>query len=72
VVAQSNSVVLNNGASVGIGVSAPKAKLHVQGGNILVGTAGLGIIMKSPNGATCRLLTINDAGVLITTPVACP
>jgi hypothetical protein len=72
VVTQSNSVVLGNNTSVGIGTSAPKAKLQVQGGNIFVGSGGMGIILKSPNGAACRLLTINDSGVLITPVVSCP
>ena len=44
VVTQSNSLVLGNGANVGIGVSAPQAKLHVVGtaagqfdGNVSIG-----------------------------------
>src|SRR5438445_577661 len=39
---------------VGIGTTTPKAKLDVTGGNILVGSPGQGIILKSPNGLTCR------------------
>jgi hypothetical protein len=35
VVTQSNSVVLGNNANVGIGTSAPQAKLHVQGNGIV-------------------------------------
>jgi hypothetical protein len=34
--------------------------------------AGNGIILKSPNGTVCRRLSIDDAGTLITTAVACP
>lgn len=33
---------------------------------------GNGIILKSPNGAVCRRLGIDDAGALVTTVVACP
>jgi hypothetical protein len=80
-VEQSNSLVLGsingvNGAvantNVGIGTPAPKAKLEVTGGNILVGSPGQGIILKSPNSATCRLLSIDNAGGLTLVAVACP
>ena len=72
VVGQSNSVVLGNNASVGVGTSAPKAKLHVQGGHVFVGSPGQGIILKSPNGLVCRLWAVNDNGVFGTFVVACP
>ena len=41
-VTQSNSVILGNNASVGIGTTAPSAKLHiaVNGGRVLLGDAG--------------------------------
>jgi hypothetical protein len=72
-VAQSNSVVLGQtSASVGIGTPAPKQKLQVEGGNVYVGTPGQGFILKSPDGATCRLLTIDNAGALVLSPLACP
>lgn len=71
-VQQSNSLVLgsingvNNATAdtrVGIGTTTPKAKLDVTGGNILVG---------SPDGATCKILSIDNAGVMVLTAVACP
>ena len=80
-VTQNNSLVLGsiNGVndasadtSVGIGTTAPKARLDVTGGNILVGSPGQGLILKSPNGATCRLLTIDNAGNLTLAVIACP
>jgi hypothetical protein len=80
-VLQSNSLVLgsingvNNATAdtkVGIDTTAPKAKLEVTGGNILVGSPGQGIILKSPNGATCHLLSIDNAGVMVLTTIACP
>ena len=71
---QSNSVVLGNEfvTGVAIGTTAPKAKLHVEGGSVLVGSPGQGIILKSPDGAVCRRLTIDNTGNLVTTTVTCP
>jgi len=72
-VTQSNSLVLgSNNVNVGIGTTAPKTKLHVQGGHILVGAPGQGIILKSPDGNTCKLLSIDNAGAMALTPVTCP
>jgi len=80
-VTQSNSLVLGsingvNGASadtnVGIGTTAPKAKLEVTGGNILIGSPGQGFILKSPDGLSCRLLSIDNAGNLVTAVTPCP
>ncbi len=56
----------------GIGTAAPKAKLDVTGGNILIDSPGKGIILKSPDANTCRLMTIDDAGAIALTPIACP
>jgi hypothetical protein len=33
-----------------------------QAQNTIIGSPGQGIILKSPNGATCRLLSIDNAG----------
>lgn len=80
-VSQSNSMVLgsingvNNATadtSVGIGTSAPKAKFDVTGGNILVGSPGQGIILKTPTTNLCRLLSLNDSAAIVLTTIACP
>ena len=57
---------------VGIGTTLPKARLDVATGDILIGAPGAGIILKSPNGALCRKLTVDNAGALVTTAIACP
>jgi hypothetical protein len=41
-------------------------------GNTLVTSAGKGIILKSPDGATCRLLSIDNAGNIVLTAIPCP
>lgn len=75
IVTQSDSLVLGNNVKVGIGSAAPAEKLQVNG-NIFVGgnpAAGAnGVILKSPNGATCAKLTIDNAGALVTAVIACP
>ncbi len=72
-VTQSNSLALgDNSVRVGIGVTAPAAKLDVRSGDIYLGSAGQGVILKSPDGATCRKLTIDNSGALVLTAIACP
>ena len=72
VVTQSNSLLLGSNTSVGIGTSAPKTKLHVQGGDVYVPTQGNGIILTATNGAKCFRVTVNNAGAINTTAVTCP
>jgi hypothetical protein len=80
-VTQSNSLVLGsingiNGSAantnVGIGTTAPVAKLQVAAGDVYVSTAGQGVILKSPNGTVCRRLSIDNAGAIVLTALACP
>ena len=71
-VQQSNAVVLGNEADVGIGITMPKARLHVAGGRIYVETNGQGLILKSPNGAVCIEITASNIGSLQYGPIACP
>jgi hypothetical protein len=67
--AAGNGFVLGN---FGIGTNAPKAKLDVTGGNILIDSPGKGVILKSPDGNTCRLLKIDDTGAISLTTIVCP
>ncbi len=79
-VTQSNSLVLggvtgvNGGTNVnvGIGTTAPKTKLEVSGGNIHVTNPGGGVILKSPNGTVCKLLSIDDTGAMVLAATTCP
>ena len=40
--------------------------------NTLVCVKGQGIVLKSPDAAQCRLLSIDNSGALVLTAVACP
>ena len=68
VVYSSNTVVLGRGVDT---VQVP-GSLQVNGSSVLVGTPGHGIILKSPDGVTCRLLSIDNAGNLSLAAMACP
>lgn len=76
-VTQSDSLVLGSAAGfqtptrVGIGVTAPQARLHVMGGRIYVDSPGQGVILQSA-GANCFEVRVSDAGELTTTATACP
>ena len=80
-VMKSNSLILGsiNGVNaatadtnVGIGTTTPLARLHVQNGDVYVGSGGQGIILKSPNGTKCAKLSLDNSGTLVTTSQACP
>jgi parallel beta-helix repeat protein len=65
-----NGLIVGAG-NVGIGTTAPGAKLQVTGGDVYVTTIGTGLILKSPNGS-CFRLTVSDSGALSTAAVTCP
>ena len=54
-----------------LGRSAGQDTVRVPG-NLQLTNAGRGIVLKSPNGAVCRQLTIDNAGAIVLTPVTCP
>jgi len=81
VVGASNALVLGsisgvNGATsnvnVGIGTPTPAAALHVASGDVYLSNPGNGVILKSPDGSTCRRLTIDNTGAMVLTALTCP
>lgn len=58
--------------NVGIGTTAPGAKLGVSGGDIATKDAGKGLIVKTPDGSTCYRISVTNAGAVTSTSVACP
>jgi hypothetical protein len=57
--------------NVGIGTTAPKAKLEVTNGDVYVNDATKGIILKSPNG-NCWRVTMDNTGNFVRTAITCP
>ncbi|MBD0370337.1 MAG: hypothetical protein ICV60_05840 [Pyrinomonadaceae bacterium] len=80
-VTRSNSLVLGSikginsataDTNVGIGTTAPKARLNVKGGDVYIETASKGIILRTPDNLSCYRVTINNSGALTTAKVTCP
>lgn len=64
-------------SNVGIGmnnvvnVEPARSRLHIFSGDVNIEQIGSGIILKSPNGQ-CWRVTIDNAGNLVRTAIACP
>ena len=46
--------------------------LQLAGGDLYISLAGNGILFKSPDGNTCKKLTIDNSGNAVWTTVTCP
>jgi len=57
--------------NLGLGEEDPKAKLHVQGGDVYVEGNANGIILDA-GGSNCFRITVDGSGTLTTTSVTCP
>ena len=69
--ASAGKVILQDtGGNVGIGTSAPNAKLQVTGGNVYIANPN-SLIITSSNGA-CWIIAVNNSGALSATSVTCP
>ena len=67
----SEKMKINESGYVGIGISNPKSKLVVSGGDINVLDIGSGVIMKSPDG-NCWRVMIDNIGSFVSTSIICP
>lgn len=50
----------------------PPTKLKLEGGNILIGSPGQGLILRSPNGTTCVKIGIDNTGAMTNVITPCP
>jgi hypothetical protein len=55
----------------GVGYGGVEGLAGKFDGLIYISAKGQGVILRSPDGATCRLLSIDNAGALALTPTAC-
>ncbi|MCK4746065.1 MAG: hypothetical protein KAT15_03480 [Bacteroidales bacterium] len=60
---------IDHEGNLGIGTSAPKAKVHVEDGDIYIEDASKGLILTSPNGSHFRV-TVRDDATLQVTPAS--
>jgi hypothetical protein len=66
-----SNVHLTQAGNVGIGTTAPTDALHLASGELFISTPGAGILLKSPDGATCAVIALNNAGTVVTSLAAC-
>ena len=68
----SGDLIIDTAGKMGIGTTNPTAKLQVAGGDAYTSTAGNGLIVKSPDGAICKRIGIDNSGNIVATAVTCP
>ncbi len=56
-------MVINKTGKVGIGITNPTSKLHVDGGDVEVDDTGRGLILRSPDGTRYQV-TVANGGTL--------
>ncbi len=56
---------------VGFGNTGPLSKVHVTSGDVYIDDPAYGIILVAPN-SSCWRITVDNAGVLVSTSITCP
>src|SRR5688500_725929 len=69
--APGSNIFMNQAGNIGINTTSPSSTLEVASGDVELSTAGRGVILRSPDGVTCRRISIDNAGALVSTAVAC-
>ncbi len=67
----SEKMRITEDGNIGIGTTAPAARVEIEDGDIYISSINKGVIMTSPDGQ-CWRGTINNSGVLEFSPVTCP
>ena len=49
----------------------PVTRMKIDNGNILIGSPGAGLLIRTPNGMSCVKIAIDNAGALVTSTVPC-
>ena len=62
---------INDNGRVGIGTTAPRARVEIADGDVYLPNANNGIIMTAPTGV-CYRVTVNNFGQLESNEVTCP
>ena len=65
-------IFLNSSGNFGIGTLTPGARLVVEGGNAYISTQTKGLILRATTGTNCYRLTVDSAGMLVSTLLTCP
>ncbi|MBY0494941.1 MAG: hypothetical protein K2Y23_12065 [Cyanobacteria bacterium] len=69
--APGSNIFMNQAGNIGINTTSPTSTLEVASGDVELSTAGRGIILRSPDGMSCRRVSIDNAGSLVLTVVTC-
>lgn len=65
------TVYMTQTGNVGIGTTNPLDALHLASGEMYISSPGKGIMLRSPDGFSCAIVTIDNTGALVTTASAC-
>jgi hypothetical protein len=65
------NIFMDQQGQVGLNTTSPTSALEVSTGDVELSNAGSGVILRSPDGLSCRRVSIDDAGALAIAVVTC-